>query len=77
MKLIAIIRFGKDLLSNSFQCVRVNHALSSRLPLISDTPLGSVLGPLHYILFKNDLYDCVDENISAKSFADFLNISYE
>ena len=47
----------KAYLTGRRQCVRVNDTTSEFLPVISGVPQGSLLGPLFYIIFINDMFD--------------------
>ena len=64
-------------LSNRTQCVRVNSSLSPWLPVISGVAQGSVLGPLLFNLFVNDLTDNFNPLVRAKLFADDLKVYSE
>ena len=46
-------------LTNRMQCVRVDGQVSSLLPVVSGVPQGSLLGPLFYIIFINDMFESI------------------
>ena len=61
-------------LINRFQRVRVGSSLSNLGPVISGVPQGSVLGPLLFNLFVNDLTDFFDPSVHSKLYADDVKI---
>ena len=58
----------ENFLSNRKQRVLLNGTESSWEPIYYDTPQGSVLGPLLFLIYINDLTDNISTNI--KLFAD-------
>jgi hypothetical protein len=63
----------RDFLLNRRQCVKVNGTTSGWLPCTSGVPQGSVLGPLLFSVFINDLPDVV-LNATIKMFADDVKL---
>jgi len=64
-------------LTNRSQCVKVNATMSSYLPISSGVPQGSVIGPLLFTLFINDITDLFDSPTKAILFADDIKIYSE
>ena len=58
----------KSFLSGRTQRVRINEAMSTRTDVLSGIPQGSILGPILFTIFINDLPDAVQSN--CKIFAD-------
>jgi len=58
----------ENFLSNRKQHVKIGNAMSSVAPVISGIPQGSVLGPILFLVFINDMPDAVQSYI--KLFAD-------
>ena len=64
-------------LSNRFQRVTIDGVYSTFKPVTSGVPQGSVLGPLLFLLFINDVTDLFDGTINVKLYADDIKIYLE
>lgn len=65
----------KDYLSNRFQRVRLGDTLSNWQPICNGVPQGSILGPLLFNIFLNDL-SYVIEKCTLSTYADDTQIFY-
>ena len=61
-------------LTDRTQCTRVNGHSSSIVLLISGVPQGSVLGPVLFFLYINDLTDIFPSSVFSKLFADDVKL---
>ena len=58
----------KAFLSNRSQFVSINGTQSSPKPVLSGVPQGSILGPVLFLLYINDITNCINANL--RLFAD-------
>ena len=64
----------QSFLTHRTQSVRVGSCLSNSCSVSSGVPQGSVLGPLLFLLFINDISDPFGNEISSELFADDIKI---
>ena len=62
--------FFKNYLNNRNQRVVLDNCNSDIVPVLSGVPQGSILGPLLFVLFINDIYESIDENSNINLYAD-------
>ena len=65
-----ILSWIEDFLEGRTQKIVVNNCYSKTAPVTSGIPQGSVLGPLLFVIYINDLPDTVDTNTFIFLFAD-------
>ncbi|KAI5639343.1 reverse transcriptase (RNA-dependent DNA polymerase) domain-containing protein [Phthorimaea operculella] len=64
-----ILEWCRSYLENRTYCVKVGQSCSDQVQVTEGTAQGSVLGPLHYLSYVNDMNNCV-EHCSIYQFAD-------
>ena len=69
-----LLKFLQDYLAHRRQKVILDNVSSNILNVNSGVPQGSILGPLPFIIFINDIYDCIDPNTKISQYADDTKI---
>ena len=67
------LRWFESYLSNRYQYVSIGSSLSQCLPILTGVPQGSILGPLLFLLYINDMNKCAP-NINFFHFADDTSV---
>ncbi len=69
-----VLAWIRCFLDNRTQCVRVGTCCSEYKSVLSGVPQGSVIGPILFILYVNDIPDSIPPAITIKLFADDVKL---
>ena len=69
-----MLRFIKSYLQGRQQQVVIRGAASSQLKVKSGVLQGSILGPLLFVLFINDTFECISQKTDIALYADDAKI---
>ena len=65
-----VLAWCKDYLHHRKQCVKIDHVRSGEETMKYGVPQGSILGPLFFIIYVNDLLKIIPQNIQILLYAD-------
>ena len=69
-----MLKFIESYLQNMLQRVVIGGSYSHNLPVKSGVPQGSILGPLLFVMFINDMFKCVSPGTNIALYADDTKI---
>lgn len=69
-----LLKFLVDYLRDRQQCVVIGGQKSEYKPVASGVPQGSILGPLLFVMFINDMMKCTSEKTKIALYADDTKI---
>ena len=69
-----LLKFFTDYLRSRKQRVILDNVISESVDVLSGVPQGSILGPLLFVLFINDIYANIDNDSNIALFADDTKI---
>ena len=65
-----LLKFLKNYLQNRKQRVVLDNHISDTVDVLSGVPQGSIIGPLLFVLFINDIYKNLDKGTNVALYAD-------